>query len=78
MGHLTVNDKTGVAAGRDSDKQRHLAKFKEQENSFFRATESFEQALAANNKTIQNYDAQLKQRNEQLKALEAQNAKFLN
>ena len=64
MGRMTANDKAGAAGGHDSDKQGLLAKFKEQENSFFRATESFEQALAANDKTIQHYDAQLKQRNE--------------
>ena len=64
MGHMTTNEKSGGAGGTDADKQRLLAKFKEQEDSFFRATESFEQALAANDKTIHNYDAQLKQRNE--------------
>ena len=61
---MTAGEKAGAAGGRDPAKQRLNEKLKEQEDSFFRATEAFEQALAANNQTVEHYDAQLKQRNE--------------
>lgn len=52
MGRMAIGESAGIAAGRDQEKKRLLSKLQEQEEGFFKATETFEYALQANNKTI--------------------------